>query len=411
MRWQGRIRRGLPLLLAAAAIAPVQPAHAAKHMEVAISDNPVFLYRAFYDRARAFRQSRPLAVTRLRVMLPWSSAVGPKQAKKRKAPAVAVYYLKKWDDVIDAAAAHGIRVELRLAGPAPAFATSNHKIGPMRPSPKLFGEFAAAMATHFKGRVDRYGVWNEPNYRTWLSPMKKSPQLYRRLYQAGYRAIKKADPAAAVLIGETAPYAIKGNSIAPLAFLRKMAGAGKGTLHADGYAHHPYDFTHRPSYRYPGADNVTIGTLGRLTKTLDRLRHSKKLVAPKDHHMTLELTEFGYLVTGRRKIPESRAAKYLRKAFAIAQHNRRVTQMLQYVFVRPPKHYRTAFFDTGILNRKGSRRKPYRSLADWVKGAAKRGAVARPGGPIALPPAPPSGDSPGQQPTEPGPLLPPLPFP
>jgi Cellulase (glycosyl hydrolase family 5) len=411
MRLQGRIRRGLPLALAVAALAPAQPAHARKHMEVALADNPVFLYRVFYDRSRAFKQTRPLAVTRLRVMLPWSSALGPKQAKRKKAPAVPVYYLKKWDSVIDAAASHGIRVELRLSGPAPAFATSNHKIGPTRPRTKLFGEFAAAIAAHFKGRVDRYGIWNEPNYRTWLSPMKKAPQIYRGLYQAGYKAIKQADPAAAVLIGETAPYAIPGDSTAPLSFLRKMAAAGKGTLHADGFAHHPYDFTHAPSYRYPGADNVTIGTLGRLTKTLDRLRHSKKLVAPKNHHMTVELTEFGYFVTGRRKIPESRAAKYLREGFAIAQRNRRVTQLLQYVFVRPPKHYRTAFFDTGILNRKGSPRKPYRSLAAWVKGASKHGGIATPGGPIALPPAPPSGDTPGQQPPAETPLLPPLPFP
>jgi hypothetical protein len=410
MRLQRRIRRGLPLLAAAAALVPVQPAHAAKRMEVALTDNPVFLYRAFYDRKRAFQQSRPLAVTRLRVQLPWSSALGPKQAKRKKAPAAPLYYLKKWDDVIDAAASHGVRVELRLAGPAPAFATSDHKIGPTRPSTKLFGEFAAAMATHFRGRVDRYGIWNEPNYRTWLAPMKKSPKLYRGLYQAAYTEIKRVDAAALVLIGETAPYALKGTSIAPLKFLRRLAAAGKGALHADGYAHHPYDFTHRPTYRYPGADNVTIGTLGRLTKQLDRLRHQKKLVAPKNHHMTIELSEFGYLATGRRKIPESRAARYLRKAFAIAQRNRRVTQMLQYVLVRPPKGYPTAFFDTGIVNRKGSPRKPYRALAAWVKGV-KADAIARPGGPIALPPAPPSGDSPGQQPPATPPLLPPLPFP
>ena len=45
-------------------------------------------------------------------------------------------------------------------------------------------------------------------------------------------------------------------------------------LKADGYAHHPYDFRHAPNFQYPGADNVTIGTLSRLTRALDRLKRS-----------------------------------------------------------------------------------------------------------------------------------------
>ena len=68
-------------------------------------------------------------------------------------------------------------------------------------------------------------------------------------------------------------------STAPLAFLRKVACVNKkykrvGTctpLKADGYAHHPYDFRHAPNFQYPGADNVTLGTLRRLTKALDKL--------------------------------------------------------------------------------------------------------------------------------------------
>ena len=63
-----------------------------------------------------------------------------------------------------------------------------------------------AAAEHFKGRVDRYSIWNEPNYPAWISPQRQSPQIYRKLYEAGYKAIKEADPAAQVLIGETVPY-------------------------------------------------------------------------------------------------------------------------------------------------------------------------------------------------------------
>jgi hypothetical protein len=425
---QGPIRRSALALVLLAVAATAAPAHAAKGMEVALQDDGIFLYRAYYKRDRAFQQSAPLAVTRVRVLLQWASALGRKQAKSRKAPAVPVYYLKKWDDAIDAAAAHGVRVELTLTGHAPAFATSNHKIGPKRPSPRLFGEFARAMAAHFKGRVDRYSIWNEPNYSSWLAPMKKSANLYRGLYLAGYGGIKAADPAATVLMGETAPYALKGRSIAPLAFLRRTAcvtrswkrdkrcakaqPAPGGALQADGFAHHPYDFTHAPTYRYPGSDNATIGTLGRLTSALDKLRRAKALVAPGGHHMTVYLTEFGYFRSGRRKISEPRRAKYLKQAFSIAARNRRVREMLQYYLVEPPHDYPGSFFNTGIVSLKGKPRKPYRSLAKWAESAAKKGAVAKPGGRIALPKAQPSGDSPPGEPVpppSPGPLLPPLP--
>ena len=89
------------------------------------------------------------------------------------------------------------------------------------------------------------------------------------LYTKGYAAIKAADPAAKVLIGETAPFSKAGLSTSPLAFLRGVTCVNKKykrarscpALKADGYAHHPYDFAHAPDYQYPGADNVTIGTL------------------------------------------------------------------------------------------------------------------------------------------------------
>src|SRR5213082_2062929 len=75
-----------------------------------------------------------------------------------------------------------IRGQLDLSGPAPAWATGNHKQGVVKPNAKLFGEFAAVAARHFDGRVDRYSVWNEPNYVGWLAPRHSEPSLYRALY-------------------------------------------------------------------------------------------------------------------------------------------------------------------------------------------------------------------------------------
>ena len=180
-----------------------------------------------------------------------------------------------------------MRVQLTLTGPAPRYASGNHRIGfpIVKPNPALFGDFTHAVADHFKGRVDRYAVWNEPNYPAWLSPSRQSPKLYRALYQSAYRGIKSADPGAQVLIGETVPYDNPGIATAPLKWLRAVAclnarykRVGKCTpLKADGYAHHPYEFLHPPSYKYPGKDNAPIGSLSRLRVALNKLAKAKAL--------------------------------------------------------------------------------------------------------------------------------------
>ena len=72
-----------------------------------------------------------------------------------------------------------------------------------------------------QGRVDRYSIWNEPNWNTWLYPAKSAASVYRLLYTSGYNAVKAVDPQAKVLFGELAPIG-GGRAIAPLKFLRDV---------------------------------------------------------------------------------------------------------------------------------------------------------------------------------------------
>ena len=79
------------------------------------------------------------------------------------------------------------------------------RVGNHRRTPRKFGRFVRTVAGHFEGRVDRYSIWNEPNWATWLYPVKHAASLYRALYLAGYANVKRVDPKAKVLIGELAP--------------------------------------------------------------------------------------------------------------------------------------------------------------------------------------------------------------
>jgi hypothetical protein len=361
------------------------PLRVAGGLEVALQDDPVFIRDAYYDRERACEYARRLGVSWLRINVYWHSVLGP-AARRRRPPATGARYdWGSYDRALLAARAHGVRVELTLTGPAPRWATTGAPGGVDRPDARAFAGFARAAASHFRGRVGRYSIWNEPNYRTFLAPQSAAPALYRRLFEAGSSAIRTVDPGAQVLIGETAPNGVRGKVIAPLEFLRRVACATAdyrpdgscAPLRADGYAHHPYQFLAPPERPLPGADNVAIGSLGRLTAALDRLAATGLLSTPHGDPLPVYLTEFGYFRRGRRVLPMATRAAYLRRAFALAAREYpRVRQMLQYLLVSPPVDYPGGHFDTSILPRSGEPTRSFEALAAWAAAQRRFGRIA-----------------------------------
>jgi hypothetical protein len=366
------MRKILLSAMFAAALAVPPAAGAATGMEVAIQDDSVFVSDAYYGRERALNRAAELNVTWVRVNVLWSAVVGSSQNRTSR-PSHVSYDFTSYDQIVTAA----------LTGPAPAWASGNRRRGPYKPKYRYFEDFVQATAAHFNGLVERYSIWNEPNHIGWLAPLRSQPGLYSQLYKVGYAAIKRIDPTAQVLIGETAPYASRrGSAMPPLQFLRGVVranrsyrGSSRYALTADGFAHHPYDFGHRPSYRYPGSDNVTLATLSRLTSALDKLARYRLLRTPSGGRLDLWLTEYGYMQSGRYGLSDSRRASYLKSGFDMARRNSRVRQMLQYLLVQPGKEYR--FFDTALLGRKGRETSTYRTLRSWASSHARAGRIAR----------------------------------
>jgi hypothetical protein len=379
------------MALAACATQP-NKADAARGMEIGIWDDPVFRDQAYFDREKAFEHARALGVTRLRLVANWAFTLNRTQQLQKKKPAGLVYDFGAIDSAIDAAARHGIRTYVSVQGPAPAWAAGNRKLGNYKPSQKEFAAFTAALAHHEKGRVDRYSIWNEPNWKTWLAPMSSAASQYRGLYSRGYKAIKAQDPKAKVLIGETAPYAQKGRATAPVKFLRSLACVNSRykrvrkctKLTADGYAHHPYYFQKAPNYKLPGADNATMGTLSHLTRALDRISRTGQLRRNGGGKLGLYLSEFGYFSSGHRALSRSKRGKYLAQGFKMALANGRIKQQLQYELVQPPKGSSYSFFDLGLLSRSGKKQPQYNALRGFYLRYKSR--LKRPGGAIALPP-------------------------
>ena len=306
-------------------------AQAAPGMEFALQDDDVFVEQRWMARETALEHAADLGTKRIPVNVLWARTLTT-DAHHKTPPANGPQYDFSRIDALQAdAAKHGIKLQLTLTGPAPAWATADHKVGPYRPDPVKFAAFVRTVAAHFKGRVDRYSVWNEPNLSPWLAPSATAPTQYRSLYKAAYGAIKTVDPKSKVLFGELAPNR-DGRTIAPLKFLR-AAAPKNAKLKADGLAVHPYQFQSAPAKLAGGPDDTPISQLPRLTKALDQLAKSKGLSTTKGKGLDLYLTEFGYLSRGNRAVAQSVRAAWLRQSYDLARHNKRVKQILQFQLV------------------------------------------------------------------------------
>ena len=197
----------------------------------------------------------------------------------------AAYHWALYDQILADAEARDIRVLLTVTGPGPRWATRSREDRVTRPSPTRFRRFVTALGRRYRDRIDYWSVWNEPNHPDFLAPQYRhgrpySPGLYRQLYRAARSGLDRSGNAHdRVLMGETAP---RGNShvVAPLAFVRgslcltssDRKRRGCGSLGVDGWAHHPYTTSKGPWFVSARRDDVTIGSLSRLTKALDRAR-------------------------------------------------------------------------------------------------------------------------------------------
>jgi hypothetical protein len=386
LRTHMRYRRHL-LATAGAAVAAAgvtAPAEAAKRMEVTLQDDAIFVQdQGYYPREEAYDRLKELGVSRLRFNVIWANQLEPSSRDAKKAPRKPRYDFDQLDVAVKTARKHKVRVQLTLTGPAPRWGARDSDNGRVvKPNAKRFGQFARTVARRYRKYVDVYSIWNEPNHKAWLQPVSQQGRLYRDLYYQGYKAVKRYDRKAKVLIAETAPYASKkGVATPPLEFLRDVTCVDKKyrykrkkgcrALIADGYAHHPYDFERAPNKRRKGSDSVTMANLSSLTRALDKLKRARRLRTSKGRALDLYLTEFGYFAAGPGKVfKEKTRAKYLLRGFQMAQRNKRVRAMLQYVLVSPPPE-RTRF-NTSVIDADGTLTRPFRSLAKWTKKARKK---------------------------------------
>lgn len=229
------------------------------------------------------------------------------------------------DSLVNEAGARGIRTQLTLMGTPRYMAQSrpgiDTRLSWRHADPAAAGKFAEAAAQHFKGRVDRYSAWNEPNLETFLAD--RSPKRYRALYQAMRRGIKGVDAHAQVMLGELMPGA-SGNpnphaGAQAANFLQRVLAAGPGTLRSEGLALHPYGWQGERAGAKSGAPGTYLGInqLGAAQHLLAVAQRSGRLQTNRGGRVPLYLTEYG-IARSQVRDPKARATM-LARAYRAAE--------------------------------------------------------------------------------------------
>ena len=297
------------------------------------------------------------------------------------------YFWGEIDRVVNLARSNGLQVLMTVTTPGPFFASaspSRCRRQPCTYKTKVseFGQFVAAAAKRYRGKVDYYSLGNEFNLgKTWLTPRfarsgrtkyDYAAASYRKMWRAGYKAIAANDGARRnrVLFGETAAIA------SPLPFLRsalcldkkgkpftgklrRLQGCtGKvAKLNIAGFAIHPYNQAGNgtPRLRHRNKDLLPIAHLPRLHKLMRQAARRKRTPGRR----SIYITEFGYQSNPPDRISNvslTEQAQYINESDRLFFSDRRIKTVSQYELTDVPQQDQ---FNTGLRFVRGARKPAY----------------------------------------------------
>ncbi|HEV3129750.1 MAG TPA: hypothetical protein VGY32_12245 [Solirubrobacteraceae bacterium] len=347
-----RRSRIVPAAVAVAAFLCALPtaALASTTESTSMMDDDQLIYVSQSHMARTLQQMSSLGADTVKVSVVWQLiAPSPSSTHRPKFDATdpAAYPQGAWDRydaLVKASHRLGMKVYFLVIGPAPKWAISNgvrnSRQGPdlgLAPNVGDYQNFVEAVGRRYSGawpdpsapqssssstpsvavqgvtvpvtvtqrsstpptmipRVNDWGIWNEPNERSWMNPWYRQvgrrrvyiqPQWYRGLVDAAWNGLSASSHSSdTIMIGETA----NRGTLTPTQFVRglycvgaslrpltgsaasdigcptsgspaQFANQHPGLFESAGWAHHPYAFDTPPNRPYSDRTYVAIYNL------------------------------------------------------------------------------------------------------------------------------------------------------
>jgi hypothetical protein len=405
--------------LAACALLCAWPAHslASNREESILMDDNQLIYASPQHMASTLKEIKALGVDRVKVTVVWS-LIAPDSSSRHKPnfdatnPAAYPYGAwRRWDQLVAWCRLLGLKVYFQIGPPAPLWATSGPPEKPPHgyafsenPNAAAFGQFVKAVGRRYSGnfrpeseawlvppqqlgvpgrdgitptasdpnppvqRVDYWGLWNEPNVETWLTPQVKkvgrhrevdtSPSMYRRLVDTSYAALTntghKSDT---ILVGELASH----GKVYPVPFTQelycvtpsyrpltgkaatdigcpksgnrsKFVAAHPGLFAFPGFAYHPYEAGAAPDKPLPNPNVIVLANLGKMETAIDRSQKAYH----RYRHVGMYLTEWGYKTNPPNpfvRVSLQEQATWLNEGEYETANMPRVTSLAQFLLV------------------------------------------------------------------------------
>jgi polysaccharide biosynthesis protein PslG len=151
------------------------------------------------------------------------------------------------DRIVDAISQSGLKIIARVDNqPRWASPTITWPGSGPPDNPQDWSDFLTAIASRYKGRIQAYEIWNEPNLDREWGDRKPDSAAYTAMLKASYRVIKAADPQALVISAGMSPTTTdNAQAIPDVEFIRQMYAAGARDsfdilgVHAAGYKAEP----------------------------------------------------------------------------------------------------------------------------------------------------------------------------
>lgn len=233
-----------------------------------------------------------------------------------------------------------------------------------------FIDFAGVAAAYYKGKIDVWEIWNEPDVEmTFKCNGCDRVKVYADMLAGSYAAIKRANPNATVLVGGLS---IHDRTNAGMAFLDAVVAASGGKLNFDVLSIHPYMPDRFPESTDP---NTVVQNFPY------RLAMSYKWL--QDHgapNKEIWVTENGYSTCnpcGNLGVSEEEQARRLVRLYALAMAAPNVTQFTYFQIKDKFNNLPADMFGNMAIMRNDLSQKPayqaYKTMAQTLEGATFTG--------------------------------------